>query len=71
MELWARNPHGHPTPEALERYQSANCRLFRTDLDGGVTITSDGKKYWYRTAADTLPQDLNADRWFFELWEAL
>jgi len=65
------NSHGHPAPEVIERYRSADCTIFRTDMDGAVTITSDGKKYWYRTAADTFPQDLIADRRFLEMWEEL
>ena len=71
VSVGRNNSHGHPAPEVIERYRSADCTVFRTDTDGAVTITSDGKKYWYRTEADTLPQDLNADRRFLELWEAM
>jgi competence protein ComEC len=36
------NRYGHPAPEVLERYESAAARIFRTDLDGAVTMETDG-----------------------------
>jgi len=71
VQVGLRNSHGHPSPEALERHRAANCRVFRTDLDGGVTITSDGKKFWYRTEADIHRQELDADRSLLEMWQAM
>ncbi|HEX5323096.1 MAG TPA: ComEC/Rec2 family competence protein [Capsulimonadaceae bacterium] len=38
-----RNSFGHPHEEALQRLAAHNIRVFRTDLDGAVTITSDGQ----------------------------
>jgi competence protein ComEC len=37
------NPYGHPSPELLDRLQSAGVRILRTDRDGAVHILSDGK----------------------------
>lgn len=37
------NDYGHPTQLALDRLKSANVKVFRTDLDGTVVATSNGK----------------------------
>jgi competence protein ComEC len=33
-----RNRFGHPAREVLERYEKAQVRVLRTDLDGAVTV---------------------------------
>ena len=33
------NDYGHPTPEAMERFRAVGAQLYRTDLNGTVTIT--------------------------------
>jgi competence protein ComEC len=38
------NPYGHPSPELLERLQSAGVRILRTDRDGAVHIVTDGAR---------------------------
>lgn len=35
------NHYGHPTPEAMERFGSVGAELYRTDLNGTVTVTVD------------------------------
>ena len=39
------NLYGHPAPEALKRLEAAGAAIFRTDLDGAVTLTvwADGR----------------------------
>ncbi|MCA1630282.1 MAG: MBL fold metallo-hydrolase [Acidobacteria bacterium] len=39
----ADNRYGHPSPEALDRLKAAGVKLFRTDLQGELTITTRGK----------------------------
>ncbi len=34
----------HPHPEVLKRYETRNCKLFRTDHDGAIMISTDGKE---------------------------
>jgi competence protein ComEC len=34
------NPFHHPHKKTLERYKKAGAELFRTDMDGAITITS-------------------------------
>jgi competence protein ComEC len=38
-----RNRFGFPHPEVVERYQALGSECFRTDLDGAVTLESDGR----------------------------
>ena len=34
----ADNPYGHPAPETLQRLQMYGCGVYRTDLQGSITI---------------------------------
>jgi competence protein ComEC len=37
------NPYGHPSPETVARLRDAGARVFRTDTDGSVDISTDGR----------------------------
>jgi competence protein ComEC len=37
------NTFGHPTPEVLERLARIGAEIFRTDLDGQITVETDGR----------------------------
>lgn len=43
------NRFGHPAPSVLQRLQDSGAQTFRTDLDGAVEITSDGRSCWVQT----------------------
>lgn len=45
ISLGANNDYHHPHPSTLKKYADAQLKVYRTDLDGTVTITSDGKTY--------------------------
>lgn len=40
------NRFGHPHPEVLERYARRGVSVLRTDLEGGVVVTTDGARLW-------------------------
>ena len=37
------NTFGHPAPEVIRRLESIGAAIYRTDLDGQMTIDTDGK----------------------------
>jgi len=44
IEVGAGNDYGHPHQETLDRLQKVS-KVYRTDLDGTITITTDGSAY--------------------------
>jgi competence protein ComEC len=50
VSVGSRNAFGHPHAEVLERYRRAGALVLRTDRDGAVTVSSDGRKVWVETA---------------------
>jgi len=49
ISVGARNPFGHPHSEVFKRYQNLEIKVYRTDKNGAITVTTDGKDYWIRT----------------------
>ncbi len=54
IEVGKDNPYGHPTSATLKRLSDANIKVFRTDLDGTVVFTTDGKKISNNKSIGTL-----------------
>lgn len=48
IELGAGNDYGHPHQEVLNRLQKVS-KVYRTDLDGTITVTTDGSTYTVTT----------------------
>lgn len=40
-----KNRYGHPTADVIDRLAAAGIRIFRTDQDGTVTLSSDGRAF--------------------------
>jgi competence protein ComEC len=58
MSVGCRNRYGHPHPLTLAALASAGARLWRTDRDGAVVVTTDGHSLDVRpTHADAGPLD--------------
>jgi len=53
ISVSARNTFGHPNPEVLKRYQNLGIRVYRTDKEGAVIVTTDGEDYWIRTMRES------------------
>jgi competence protein ComEC len=47
--LGYKNIFHFPSKRVLRRYEEFGCQILRTDLDGAITVTSDGKKLQVRT----------------------
>jgi beta-lactamase superfamily II metal-dependent hydrolase len=45
ISVGSDNKYGHPTQEALDRLKKAGVKVYRTDLQGEIKITSDGSTY--------------------------
>jgi competence protein ComEC len=43
------NVHGHPTPTVRQRLTDAGTHLYRTDLDGAVTVCTNGRTWRVKT----------------------
>lgn len=45
ISLGENNDYHHPHPSTLKKYEEAKIKVYRTDKDGTVTITSNGQGY--------------------------
>ncbi len=41
----AGNDYGHPHAQTMKKYRSLNLKIYETDKNGTITITTDGKTY--------------------------
>jgi competence protein ComEC len=43
IEVGAGNPYGHPAPATVARLEEIGAQVYRTDRDGNIVMTSDGR----------------------------
>ena len=43
------NKFGHPHKETIEKYKARACKIYRTDLNGAITITADKNRIKSKT----------------------
>jgi competence protein ComEC len=43
VSVGAGNTYGHPSPETLEAFAERGIPVLRTDRDGGLVVTTDGR----------------------------
>jgi competence protein ComEC len=49
IQAGAGNQYGHPTKPVLQRLKGAKAKIYRTDLDGAIVLTSDGQTFTVET----------------------
>jgi competence protein ComEC len=49
IEVGKGNDYGHPDQETLRNLQKAGSKIYRTDLDGHIVVTTDGLSYTIST----------------------
>ncbi len=49
ISVGAGNTYGHPALETLDKLQAAGVNAYRTDLNGNIIVTTDGKTYSFTT----------------------
>lgn len=45
ISVGKNNEYHHPHPSVMKRYQDKKLKIYRTDEQGTITVTSDGKSY--------------------------
>jgi competence protein ComEC len=53
-----QNTYGHPAPETLERLRRHRVTLWRTDRDGLITVTTDGRRMMVQAASQSMTYDV-------------
>jgi len=43
-----RNPHGHPSPDVLDRLEGLGAEIWNTQVHGTVELRTDGRRLWVR-----------------------
>jgi len=52
ISVGAMNPFGHPHRATLDALHAVGAVVYRTDIHGAVTVSTDGTQLWVRTVRD-------------------
>lgn len=55
-----KNLYGHPTQNTLDKLTRSGVSIYRTDLQGDITFSSDGKKLTVETEKNASPYEVSA-----------
>ena len=53
-----RNDYGHPAPATLARLRAHGVAVHRTDLEGTITVVTDGRRMTVRSRDGTADYDV-------------
>lgn len=56
IQVGADNSYGHPTEDTLSRLRDADVKVYRNDLQGTITCTSDGEEVSFTTEKNDTAQ---------------
>lgn len=51
-----KNPFGHPSGETITRLRDAGVQVYRTDQNGGITVTTDGNRISVAMSRERFPR---------------
>jgi competence protein ComEC len=54
ISVGLHNPFGHPALQTIDRLERAGARVYRTDLDGSITMETDGQRLEVHAARRSL-----------------
>ena len=52
ISVGAMNPFGHPHHATLDALHAVGAAVYRTDVHGAVTVSTDGTQLWVRAVRD-------------------
>jgi beta-lactamase superfamily II metal-dependent hydrolase len=56
ISVGAGNTYGHPAPGTLSKLQASGLKVYRTDLNGNIVVSTDGKTYQVQTQKASVVQ---------------
>ncbi len=62
VSVGADNTYGHPSPETIQAFAQRRIPLLRTDREGGIVVSTDGRMITVRTRRDEYQVDPTLER---------